>query len=308
MRYSCIILLVFIGVEASAALYPINPRPLRKLVLESEIVLTGYVKDIIKTTKKKDSFASVAAVITVYDVLQGVVVEKEIVVPYLAGLICPAPPHYAKGTHVVVFLNREKGEYRTHALSYGVKTLEPAGVEVYKSRILELQTILKIKDKDEQFLQTTDWLVRCAENSVTRYEGVYELSPQSDFMSFYDREELGSYQYLLTTEQKNRLKTALILETAADYHDFGLIDLVYGGNEQEIFSFMLDRLEQLDLNAMWFADGYMKRLCLSRESGKLKDLIEEFDSKQYDYEIDVKVRDERLKQIVKEFVTEIRTL
>lgn len=307
MRNLLILILLLAASEASA-LYPINPRPLRKLVLESEIIITGYVKDIVKIERKKNSYESVAAVIRVDDVLQGNVRETEITVPYPAGFICPAPPHYVKDTHVVVFLDSEKGGYRTHALSYGVKTLEPAGVEIYKARIVELQKILKITDADEQFIQTTEWLVACAENPVTRYEGVYELSPDSDFMSYYDQEKAGSYAFMLTSEQKNRLKAALMNGEEGEYHDFGLIDLVYPDNEREIFTYMLTKLERISPQHLWFADGYMKRLRLSRDSEKLRGLIDEFEKKQFDYKLEAKARDERLQKIVSEFVTEIRQL
>jgi hypothetical protein len=40
-------------------------------------------------------------------------------------------------------------------------------------------------DEDQEFEKTVDWLVKCAENEYTQWEGTFELSPEVIFMSSY---------------------------------------------------------------------------------------------------------------------------
>lgn len=203
----------------------------------------------------------------------------------------------------MVFLDKNKNGYSVHALSYGVKTLTEPQLEIYTDRVSEIKAILKINNEDEQFKQTVEWLVTCAENPVTRYEGVYELSPNSDFMSYYDRTQGQPFQYLLTADQKLKLKTALLTDTDSQYTNFGLVDLVYAGNEEEVFNYMLARLELVGESQLWFADGFMKRLVLYKPSDQLNKIIEKFDEKLYD-DRDPK----QLLSLIDNFVKKIRML
>jgi hypothetical protein len=100
------------------------------------------------------------------------------------------PAQYEKNTQILVFLDKDDNKYSTHALTYGLKTLEQSEYEIYKSRILEIQKILKITDKKERRIKTVDWLIDCASNPVTKWEGLQDLAPQSDFISYYDFQQL----------------------------------------------------------------------------------------------------------------------
>ncbi|MFM7857584.1 MAG: hypothetical protein ACKO96_38095, partial [Flammeovirgaceae bacterium] len=208
MKRRCFLLLtILMGVQLGYG-YPISPRPLRLLIEESEIIVLARVADVVEQAKKrnKGDFTTTVAILQIYNVVQGTVKESVLKVPYPANLICPAPPHFEKGKDVLVFLDKTGHHYSVHALSYGVKIVTAAEAQVYITKIKEMQDIVKIKDEDERFIRTTEWLVGCAENSVTRYEGTYELSRQSNFMSFYDRTEEKPFNYMITPEQKARLE------------------------------------------------------------------------------------------------------
>lgn len=287
-----------------ASSYPIDPRPLRKLIMESEYIVIGYVLEVEERKEKKDSFGpSSVARIAVREVLQGNIKGQIIEVPFHANFICPAPAVYVPKTDVLAFLDKRKGQYYTHALSYGAKTMSTDQLEIYKNRIVEMQKILTITDVDRKFVETIEWLVKCAEHVATRWEGVYELSPESDFMSYYSRSEHPPFKYLITPEQKQRLKTALLNTTELGYGDFGLVDLVYVGNEDEIYQYLLSGLKKLPDDRMWMAEDYMMRLLYRKNSPELENLLNEYSDKRFD---DDKARE--LKSIVSSFIVEIEKI
>jgi hypothetical protein len=298
MKPSILILLLIAPFAVRSAAYPTDPRPLRKLIMESEYIVIGHVKEVYDRRGKRNSFGSAVARIEVHEVLKGSIKSTIIDVPYEPDMICPAPPQYKAGSEVVVFLDKgEKGMFDTHALSYGAREVTIPDIAVYRDRIREMQQILTISDTDQQFLETTEWLVKCAEHEATRWDGVYELSPESDFMSYYAQSEKLPFKYMLAVEQKQRLKNALLATTQVGYSDFGLVDLVYLGNEEAVSRFLLDGLKKLPAQHLWYAGEYMKRLNYTRNSQQLDTLISSFEEKQFEQD-----KQDELKTIVQEFI------
>jgi hypothetical protein len=292
-----IVLTVLITVDCSAT-YPIEPRPLRKLVGESEYIIIGHVIEIEELKRSDKSFdGNTIARIRIQDVLKGTIKDQIIEVLYNPNYICPAPATYYPNTDVLVFLDRSKGSWHTHALSYGAKTLPAAELAAYRTRIIEIQNILAIADTYTQFFETVEWLVKCAEHPATRWEGTYELSPESDFMSFYARSEFKPFQSMLSEDQRQRLKAALFSSGESEHVDLGLIDLVYRGNEKEVFDFLLNKLKQVRDEGLWIAGEYMGKLLLFKSTSDLEKLVEEFDSKRFETNDKTK-----LKKMVQEFV------
>lgn len=294
-----LILLLTMGLVVQSAAYPIDPRPLRKLVIESEYILIGHVQEIYnQKKKKKDPFSYAVARIEVREVLKGTIKTAAVEVAFEPNMVCPAPARYIPGTEVVVFLDkRDNGMFETHALSYGARATTLPDIAVFRDRIREMQQIQTITDTDQQFLETTEWLVKCAEQEATRWDGVYELTPESDFMSYYAQSERLPFKYMLTYEQKQRLKNALLATTVAGYSDFGLVDLVYLGNEEVVSRYLLDGLKKLPTDQLWYAGEYMKRLNYAKNSQQLNTLITSFEEKQYALD-----KDDELKTIVQEFI------
>lgn len=298
MKPSILILFLVAGIAGQSAAYPIDPRPLRKLIIESEYIVIGHVKGVYDRKSRKDSFGYTVARIEVREVFKGTIKSALIEVAYIRNMVCPAPPRYKTGSEVVVFLDKgENGMFKTHALSYGAREVTSGDIAVYRDRIREMQQILSIKDTDQQFIETTEWLVKCAEHEATRWDGVYELSPESDFMSYYARSEQPPFKYMLTYEQKQRLKNALLATTEVGYSDFGLVDLVYLGNEESVGRYLLNGLKKLPVQHLWYAGEYMKRLNYTRNSQQLDTLISSFEEKQFELD-----KEDELKTIVQEFI------
>lgn len=274
--------LVFCFSSLSSA-YPISPRPLRKLVLESDFIIVGYVNGIKKNRSKDGAFDNDAfAVIKISEVLKGTIREEIIEVGFSPNMICPAPPHYVQGTTVIVFLTKEKGVFHTTALSYGVRIVDWQGIEIHKNRIAEIQKIQKMEEGLDKFMQTVEWLVKCAENKTTRWDGSYELSPGSDFMSYYSRTEFEPFSSMLSAEQKARLKKVLLEDKDETYVDMGLADLLYVGNEKEIHTLLLNALKKMPQSHLYFADSYMDRLLLLTNDPDLIKLRDRFKEIQFE--------------------------
>lgn len=79
------------------------------------------------------------------------------------------------GDDVLLFLRKDKETSRMQLTDYyyGLKDLPREDIAVYEARIKELAPIFAAKKPDAE--KITDWLVTCAADPVTRWEGTYEL-------------------------------------------------------------------------------------------------------------------------------------
>lgn len=299
MKTVVFFLFLLVGLSINTFAYPISPRPLRKLVIESEHIIVGYVASTYNNENKEDDnlWGRAAAKIAVLEQLKGKIKEDSIEVLFNPYMICPAPARYTDSTFVIAFIDKKGNQYYTHALSYGAKTLTKAAIEIYKARIAEIQNLLKIENKDEQYKAIVEWLVTCAENETTRWEGVFELSPQSDFMSYYSRDKKEGFDKALTAAQKERLKTAILNTKNFSYEDFGLVDLVYIGNEKEIDTILINRLALLKEKQYWLIDDFMDRLKHRNNSTAMQSLLADFDKIKWE-----RNKNEEKKKMITQFI------
>jgi hypothetical protein len=201
-------------------------------------------------------------------------------------MICPAPGVFYVGEQVLAFIDkREKADdFYVHALSYGVKHgLSLQDYQIYKTRILEMKMIDRecdLKKKDDQVL---DWLVRCAESPVTRWEGVYELSPESDFMSSYDRDGRVRKDIFLSSAQRQRLYNALFVTDTLEYPDLALVDMVMGINDKALLDLLKSGLLKMNDDYNWPARFIMERIVGLTGNTELEKLLEEFSKINYGY-------------------------
>lgn len=269
--------------------------------MESEFIIYADVINIEKI-ESDDHWNDTKAVLVIKEIIQGKIENDTINVFFTPGMICPAPARYEEGTTVLAFLDKQKKDYVTHALSYGSKTIGTKAFEAYKSRIIELQNILKIKDEDEKAEQTIDWLVTCAVDSHTRWEGIYELSPKSDFMSYYDQ-DIGTYmrEYDLTEIQKSKLREAFFKIDDLTYTDIGLVDLVVQKNDTELINFLIKELKEADIEDMWYLDYLMERIAKFTDRDDLRRIVKKL--RNIDY-MDKK-RDEKTNQLAIEFIEKL---
>ncbi len=292
MQYKYLIVMVFFHALVNA--YPISPNALRKLVSNSQVIVVARVEAIdvgrSEVVEEGDSIEFInelsQAHLVVLDVIKGNP-ESELTVEFDKFVTCPAPAHYKEGTTVIAFLDKKTldNTYVTHARNYGSKTLDEDELNIYVQRIKEIQQILQIEDKKEQGQETIEWLVKCAENKVTRFEGLYDLNPESEFMSYFDKNKHAFTQkYKLSKEQKQRLRNALFSIEKLEYGDFGLIDLVKEDNGIELINFLVMQFKKYDfsqitLEQIYTVKLYMQYLSLLTVNTQLMDIEDEFNKK-----------------------------
>ena len=284
MKTIIITLLAFGGLIVNAFAYPIPPRPLRQLVIESEYIIIGYVVKTFDKKRNEGDLSSRVARIAVLENLQGNIIKDTIEINFNPNMVCPSPDNYFDSTYVISFVKKDtkSGKFYTHALSYGAKTLEKDEIEIYKQRISEIQQILKIPKTEKQKTETVEWLVKCAENEPTRWEGTYELSPERDFMSDYSQNKMQDFKTMINNDQKARLKKALLNTNGTV--DFGLVDLVYKNNEIEIDKFLLTRLKNLKEDDYWIAEDFMYILKHKNTSNEMNKVLKEFKKLRFEYD------------------------
>jgi len=97
------------------------------------------------------------------------------------------------GKRLLLFLAKdEEGDgYSLVDYERGAKDLSDSDLRIYEKRIEEIGSILASPEKQAE--RTVEWLVRCAEEPATRWEGVYELD-----LSF----ELEEYKARFEEERK----------------------------------------------------------------------------------------------------------
>lgn len=314
MKHTIILAALILGLITTVFAYPIRQRPLRQLVIESQYIIVGYV---VKTYDKENNiqeengmtvfrFGPKVAQIAVLENLQGQIKKDTIEIEFSTGMICPAPDNYSDSTYVISFLDKNKDEkFETHALSYGSKTLRSEEIKIYKNRISEIQQILKIKDENIQFDKTAEWLLKCAENPVTRWEGVAELSMLSGFWHLHFCDEHSflkkgvtkeSCKNFLSTDQRNRYKKVLF--DSNELPEFNAIDLVYKDNESEVDNFLLKKLKKLKEEHYWVANEFMKRLKHKNDPCEMSDLLKKINEVQFD-----KNKRKELKEIIDKFIS-----
>jgi len=86
-----------------------------------------------------------------------------------------ALPQFEQGERFLFFLERREGGegFEVNDEGYGVKALPDAELKVYRERIKELAAVTREEKENKAAL--VEWLVRCAEEPATRWEGAYEL-------------------------------------------------------------------------------------------------------------------------------------
>ena len=290
--------------------YPISPRPLRKLITESEYIVWAYVAKIgSKKPNKKQEYIwdRDYAVIIAKEQLQGKLPADTIKVYFSSGMVCPAPGVFFEGETVLVFLDKgEKSDgYEVHALSYGVKHgLSPQDYTIYKTRITEMQDLIITGEAKKCNECVLEWLVKCAEQKCTRWEGTYELSPHSDFMSYYDRDQYIQKDIFLNNAQRKRLFDVLITVDSMDYSDMGLVDIVKGMNDSLLLDFLKSRLPRVNEDYFWPAKDIMDRIVELTGNSELEDLAKKFNTFYYDYTEKGKTN---CKKILSDFIAKMRT-
>lgn len=188
----------------------------------------------------------------------------------------------ASDENLLVFLERVDGvdDYYVD-MNYGLKTLPESDLKIYVSRIEELSSIMSAANPRDADI--VEWLVRCAEEPATRWEGTYDLAMSQYMLDEYENQNSAPVdepslsdpsadasvevegtdetvsvvtkrfepEYsrrtdlakLLTTEHKYRLTTALVGNTNVGDADYYLLDLVKRWDDPRLVPHLLTLLD-----------------------------------------------------------------
>lgn len=294
--------------------YPITPQPLRKLIKNSKYIVIAKVDNPVKPQKPTKYFDKTTgdtveikriptdidgkANLQIIEVLKGEISSSKITVNYQPGLICPAPPRYPDKKTVIAFLVKANSAdtFHTYALSYGSKIMEnDKELTAYKKRITEFMQIQKTIFKRKRKKKIVEWLVKCAENKYTRWEGAYELDRRKAFMSNYDQSKDEKFAKYLTDEQKQRLSNAFFSIDSINTTDLLLTNFI----DKEDYSKMNRKL----LKNLSFADYYLAEKLMEvyvefTPKDELKTILNELNNIEYDD----KEKESKTKKLTQKFI------
>lgn len=117
------------------------------------------------------------------------------------------------GDDALLFLRNDEDSKRLELTDYrdGLKKLPREDIAVYEARIKELTSIFAAEKPSME--KITDWLVRCAEDEATRWEGTYELERSFDALEYKTRRE---------AERKEKIAKGETVEDEEEYFNEGL--------------------------------------------------------------------------------------
>ena len=120
------------------------------------------------------------------------------------GKIAHPLERFSGSDKLLIFLRQREGGdgYQIVDMGRGVKSLTDAALKVYVQRLDELGLIMQQREPD--LTRIVEWLVRCAEEPETRWEGLYELSRSHYALLAENRQE----------EEKKNKETAALLAAA----------------------------------------------------------------------------------------------
>lgn len=166
------------------------PQPLRSLYKSSERVVVARVgeREVLKTV---EGVASVRVALRVTESVKGPSEPRVLHLhheEYVGGGVenlnegarpvsysGRQPARLVRGERYLFFLEPRAagGCCEVNDVSYGIKKLSDEDLKVYLGRLKELADITRRESEDRHAL--LEWLVRCAEEPATRWEGAYEL-------------------------------------------------------------------------------------------------------------------------------------
>ncbi len=104
------------------------------------------------------------------------VAEPDALVPDEEDIDADEDANLKSGDTVLLFVRKDDENPKKFVLTDfrdGIKKLSPEKISIYEARIKELNSIFGAKKVDE--MRLLEWLIKCADDPVTRWEGTYEL-------------------------------------------------------------------------------------------------------------------------------------
>jgi len=161
----------------SGGVVRVVPQSLRQLYEKSDLIVVGRAgRSAIGSAKGGDQIKTEYLITSV---LKGKSRRQKINVAHYEE----TDKNFAEGKTALLFLSKgsaenggSRGSYVLADFSTGIKALPRTDIDTYTDRIRELAAIEQRKYSTDDIIE---WLVNCAEDPATRWEGAYELAEGS---------------------------------------------------------------------------------------------------------------------------------
>jgi carboxypeptidase family protein len=296
-------------------------QPLRALYDESDLIAVAQVG---KTTKvkKDDDTALMKTSLNISLIVKGEADKSRV---DLYHRVYGEENTFTAGEKLLVFLDRRKSEdgqktmsgYEVDDKSYGIKKLADSDLSLYIARMEELAAITA--QGKARAGEIVEWLVRCAEDPATRWEGAYELSgsarnlavpgpdpePVGEKMGGGDNDSAMSDQKdeppgsgfasMLTAEQKGRLSAALFKTDVVTERDRDLIEIVKMWDGARLLPFLVSQLHSMQPDPQYLAQDLVEIVSDLLDDEEVSALADEY-SENASYEDEDSEDEEESKQ------------
>lgn len=270
----------------------IPSQPLRTLYLESDRIVVAQVGKS-STDEKVTHGSSFKTLLTVSQTIKGDGHKPALDVYHFS--FGGQPRQLGEGQTVLAFLQRNeeaRGEEKQNSydLIYGssaAKHLSPSDLETYVRRLEELKAIVGNSESNPN--DVVEWLVRLAEDPVTRREGSFELlistlreewaQQVAGKMATGDPLDASSNKLpekflaaLVTNEQQQRLTNALLESEGLVMGDMELIELAKRWKDPRLLPFLTSYLRRFEETAPQHLWGVMQTVAQLLEDDGLTSL------------------------------------
>lgn len=285
----------------------IVPKPLRVLYNESDLIVVARIGES-KSVEIEGEARLLKTTLHVSSTLKGK--SKRSIVDLYHWNYGDVKGPFVAGKELLLFLKATKpepgrkprGGYEIADSRYGIKNVTGRELRAYLDRIEELSRLSPERGPVDAAI--VEWLVRCAEDPATRWEGASELVANIDRVAEEtddedseaesttatsaetDREEQEPGEgiesepdssALLSAEQKTRLMTALFQTEGVQEGDLELIELARRWNEPRLVPFLIEQLHRLEANPPRLAERLMDIVATKVNDETIKQLAESYE-------------------------------
>ncbi|MBI3986425.1 MAG: hypothetical protein HY343_05875 [Lentisphaerae bacterium] len=230
--------------------FPIEPVSLRQMIRSSDLVVVARVEPGPRPKTDSDeitgfSFRDVSpARLRASTVLKGSAPDGLIEVHFNPNMICPSPPRFPEGTNVLAFLCRspEGKGYSTVALSYGAKTVSEAEARAYSERITAWLDLERQYHNDIPTNAVVEWLVKCVETPVTKWEGAFELADRRPYLGSHTVS--SPFAPHLSEQQRLRISNVVFSAEYITSGDLALLQIFKVKAKSPVIHHLLDCLRR----------------------------------------------------------------
>ncbi|HKG23012.1 MAG TPA: carboxypeptidase-like regulatory domain-containing protein, partial [Blastocatellia bacterium] len=315
-----------VSVTTSGAIAISPPEPLRELYFDSELIVVASVGKSV-TAEEMEYGAMKKTALQITSTVKGKSGKRVVYVYHWESK--DVESQFTEGESLLLFLNRREAErgkrasdgYRIKDESYGLKKLSAPDLSVYLQRMKELDAMSR--DAKDNPAEVVDWLVRCAEDPATRWEGSYELArsarniegekelaaseaeaepatePQArdsavdpdlpqldsaDLENAADPDEEPEFAALLTGRQKERLMASLFKTDAASYRESDLIYLARIWDDKRLVPYLVSQLRRMEGDPTSFAGAIAKAISDTLKDEEISSLADEYDGATFEEE------------------------